>query len=236
MPRSRIKSHLEHDTKRNFLLMVAGVAVIGILGVAFGPALIVQFSVLVQGKSDTNAQASQSNELMAPPLLETLPDATNSASLVIEGTALNGNSVQLFRNGRRLKETEIESDRVFRFIEVPLLEGKNTFKAKVMGSGKNESDFSESFDVIFDIKKPELSLDEPPDGQTFKRENNPIKVSGKTDPGTRVTINNFWAIVDDEGGYHYNLRLQNGENQITIIAVDEAGNKSDKQIKATLSE
>ena len=69
----------------------------------------------------------------------------------------------------------------------------------------------------------------------FEKDQSTVKVLGKTDPGVRVTVNGFWAVIDENNNFSYNLPLQNGENMIKIEAIDQAGNKTEKEIKVTYS-
>jgi bacillopeptidase F len=101
-------------------------------------------------------------------------------------------------------------------------------------SGK-ESEFSNVLTVAFKSAPPSLNLDSPSDGQSFSKDQNTATVKGVTDPDVKVTVNGFWAITDSQGNFSYDLPLQNGDNKITVIATDMAGNKNEKDIKVTYS-
>jgi bacillopeptidase F len=73
----------------------------------------------------------------------------------------------------------------------------------------------------------------PTDGQTFAKDQGSVQVSGKTDNNVKITVNGFWAIVDDSNNFSYALPLQGGENQIKVVAEDKAGNTTQKDIKVT---
>ena len=96
------------------------------------------------------------------------------------------------------------------------------------------------FDVVLKNSAPTLDISTPSDGQRFDKNSigsgNSISVSGKTDQGVSVTVNGFWAVVDDSNNFSYTLPLQNGDNQIKIIAIDQAGNKTEKDIKVNYSQ
>jgi bacillopeptidase F len=85
-----------------------------------------------------------------------------------------------------------------------------------------------------------LDVSSPSDGQGFNKNQvntgNTINVAGKTDQGVSVTVNGFWAVVDDNNNFSYTLPLQNGDNQIKIVAVDLAGNKTEKDLKVNFSQ
>ena len=87
--------------------------------------------------------------------------------------------------------------------------------------------------LLFRIQKsaPGLSIDQPQDGQTVSKSSSPtLGIQGKTDIGNNVTVNGFWAIVDDQGNYNYLYTLQNGDNDIKVIATDPEGNQTTKEI------
>ena len=58
---------------------------------------------------------------------------------------------------------------------------------------------------------------------------------GKTDSGVRITVNGFWAVIDENNNFSYSLPLQDGDNAIKVVAQDQAGNKAEKEIKVTYS-
>ena len=74
------------------------------------------------------------------------------------------------------------------------------------------------------------------DGQGFNGgDNRTISVSGKTREGAKVTVNGFWSVMQPDGSFSYRLGLQDGENQIRIVAEDEATNRTEKSLKVTFS-
>lgn len=236
MYRSRLNKTLEKETRRNFLLVTFGLILTFIFFIFFGTRLLVQFSLLVEKKGDITSVDDQTAVFIPPPQIDSLPDATNSAEILIKGSAVNGKKVQLFLNGKKFKETNITADNSFTFTNVRLEEGANTIKARTVLKDGKLSKYSDSITIHYLSDPPELSIDFPSDGQSFTKENNPIRVSGRTSQSAKVTVNDFWAIVDDDGNYHYSLLLKGGENYIKIRAVDKAGNTTEKEIKVTYSE
>jgi bacillopeptidase F len=94
---------------------------------------------------------------------------------------------------------------------------------------------SESLIITFKSKPPTLQIKSPTDGQSFSKDQNIAEILGTTDPHVRITINNFWAIIDEKNNFSYSLSLKDGENEIKIVALDQAGNKTEKNIKVTYS-
>jgi hypothetical protein len=236
MYRSRLNKTLEKETRRNFFLVTFGLILIFILFIFFGTRLLVQFSLLVEKKGDATSAVDQNAVFVPPPQLDYLPDATNSPEITVKGSAVNGEKVQLFVNGKKFKETDITANNSFTFTNIRLEKGVNTIKARTVSKDGKLSKYSDSINIHYLSDPPELSIYFPSDGQSFTKENNPIRVSGKTSQGAKVTVNDFWAIVDDDGNYYYTLLLRGGENFIKVKAVDKAGNTTEREIKVTYSE
>ncbi len=63
---------------------------------------------------------------------------------------------------------------------------------------------------------PVLNLSEPENYQTI---NSPsVNIRGKTDPNASVFINGMEAVVESNGGFHYNLDVPRGLTKINIVA------------------
>lgn len=236
MARSRVNQRLVKQTERNLLLIIGGIVLIIVLFLVVGVKLLVNFSLFVEKKGDTSTDTSSSNEIMIPPILDPLDTATNSATIDITGTAGSGKYVVLYINGKQIKKADVKADNTFAFHDAELDSGTNEVKVKAFSDNDKESKYSDSETVTYSNKAPSLTVDFPNDGETYHKDNNPLKVRGKTDPNIRVTINDFWAMIDDDGNYSYNLPLQNGENKIKVIATDDAGNKTEKDITVSYSE
>ncbi|HVZ58502.1 MAG TPA: hypothetical protein VG935_02015 [Patescibacteria group bacterium] len=236
MARSRVNQRLAKQTERNLFLII-GIVIIGVvLFLFFGAKLLVNFSLFVEKKSDASSQTSSADSFISIPVLNPIDSSTNSASLDISGIAEDGSYIKLYLNGEMIKKADIKAGKSFVVHDVELTTGENDFKAKAFSDNGKESSFSEQVSITYSNKAPSLSIDFPSDGQTYHKDNNPIKVSGKTDPNIHVTVNDFWAIVDDQGNYSYNLPLKDGDNEIKVDATDDAGNKTEKTIHINYSE
>ncbi len=91
----------------------------------------------------------------------------------------------------------------------------------------------QTFSINYINKGPNLTVNSPTDNQTFSGGNKTTVVQGTTDTDAKVTVNGFWAIVDDQGNFSYTLPLQNGDNQVNIVATDTAGNTTTVQKSVT---
>ena len=236
MRRSRLTKTTEKKTKNTIILSLLGIIIILFLFFKFGLGILINFSLFLSGKSqDTVTNTSNKINYISVPVLNPLPSATNSANIVISGNAASTNTtVHLYINGSDADQTQTDKKGVFTFSET-LNSGNNEIKAKAEYNGK-ESDFSDAQTVLIKNTPPTLDLAYPNDGDSFKKDQNTVNVSGKTDAGASVTVNGFWAVIDENNNFSYTLPLQNGDNPIKIVAVDAAGNKSEKDIKVTYSQ
>lgn len=164
---------------------------------------------------------SEQNTSLGIPILDSLPEATNSAKLSVSGFATNGQKIEIYLNDQRISETNIEGGK-FVYDDLTLVKGEN--KISVKSAQDNQlSDFSQVKTVIFDNDEPSLEISNPQEGQIFSGDRR-IKVSGKTEKDAQVYANGFLASVSSSGDFEVQVPLNEGENTIEIKAVDEAGN------------
>jgi hypothetical protein len=234
MIRSRLTRRIEQKTRKNLALSLFGIILAIILALRFGIPLLVNFSLFLSGFQHKNETTNtQSQTFIAPPVLDSLPQATSSADIVVSGITSDQQNVNLYINDNFVNTSKSGNDGKFTFRET-VNPGENIIKAKAVVNDR-ESDFSNTVSVIYKSAPPSLNVTSPSDNQTFSKDQGMVEVKGVTDPNVRVTVNGYWAITDDNGNYSYNLTLQGGENKIKIIAQDIAGNKAEKEIKVTYS-
>ncbi|MBI2622449.1 hypothetical protein HYW66_02340 [Candidatus Microgenomates bacterium] len=226
--RSRILRKVEKQSKRNFILTVAGTILIIIAIFKLGIPLLAQI-----GQSNIQTQSDKPS-FIQPPQLDPLPIATNSATIKISGLAITDKEIEVFV-GNSLVNT-IKSDHVgkFEIASLKLNSGQNLIKARTRDND-NTSDFSPEQTVIFDDTGPMLEVTNPTSNQSFAGGENTVEVRGKTDVDSTVTVNDFRAIVDSEGKFSYLFKLTNGENIINIKSLDPAGNETSLERKVNFS-
>lgn len=233
--RSRLSRRIAKQTQKRLLLTLFGTIIIAVLLVKFSIPLIANIAFFISGSKSSSDSPQKNNPLLfvPPPVLNALPNATNSAQIKISGTATSDFTINLYVNESLVDKVKTKNDNNFTFDDVTLSPGENIIKTKAVKENDKESEFSDEFTVLFKNSAPSLSIDSPTNDQSFSKDNSLVDVSGKTDPGTKVTINGFWAIVETDGRFTYKLTLQKGENIIKITAVDEAGNKTESERKVT---
>ena len=162
--------------------------------------------------------------------ISSIPQATNSAKIVVSGSVLNFDTLEFYLNKIIVKEVESTSD-IFTEEIGDLEKGDNTIYivAKSKDSKLNKSTIT--YKVFYKSEKPKLDITEPGDNTTTN--NQEIKVKGSTDKETYIHINDLPVVVDANGGFETSIRLKDGDNQITATAQDIAGNMETKTIKVT---
>lgn len=170
---------------------------------------------------DKNESTTDVGTLQAP-ILDELPEATNSSILKISGFATSGETVDIYLDGQKVTTVKIVDSR-FIFDDLLLKLGENKVSAKAIATS-GESDSSQTKTVIYDNQEPKLEVKEPADGQSFSG-NNRIRVSGATDRDAQVFVNGFLASIDFEGNFEVLVPVAEGETQLEIRAVDQAGNE-----------
>lgn len=234
-PHSHLQKTLSNQTKRNIFIVSIGILLLVLIIIFFGPRLLVQFSLLLQDDSIVTTQEEKKLIFLAPPLLNPIPKATNSAQFKVSGKSPQAKKVRLTINRNNTPLLSVNSDEEFSTI-ITLTTGENLIKGKALGPNGEESAFSENMRITFTSKAPDLTIESLSDGQTFEKGASPITIRGKTSDNTTVTINSFQAIINSAGEFSYQLPLKGGGNEITIIATDDAGNKTEQKFNVNYSE
>lgn len=236
MSNTRLSRREERQSKKKLIYSLVGIVLVLFFLFKFGIPLLTQFSLFVAGKNQGNDTTQTTNQptFIAPPILNQSFSATNSAQIKVSGTAQNKQQVKLYVNDQVVDTKDTQSDGTFSFDNVTLQNGDNKIQTKAKVNDK-ESDFSNTWTVTFQNKAPSLDVNSPSDGQSFSKDPS-ITVKGKTDADAKVTVNDFQAIVNDDGTFSYTMQMQNGDNQLKVIAQDAAGNKTEKDLKVTYSQ
>jgi bacillopeptidase F len=228
-----MRSRINNNLKKQTIHIVIGIIGIILFLLFFGTHLLIGISALLEKLSNSKDPLADSQEMiyLAPPVLNPIEDATNKNSIEVSGYMTSDNStVQLYVNGKLYGKLKPSTDNTFIFANVKLDQGQNEIKARSFTSDNQKSDFSNSIEIEYLIKNPELEINSPSDGQIFKKDQGHIRISGKTDPSAKVTVNDFWAITNDNGDFYYLYSLKDGDNNLKITSTDKAGNKTTKEI------
>lgn len=233
--KSRLSRRLEKQSRKNFFLSILGIIIVFFLVIKFGIPFLVNFSLLISGINNSNLPIHRSTRsFLAAPTLSSQFTATNSAVMEFSGNSEPEADIEIYHNERLIDITQSNKNGEFLF-KITLDPGENQIKVRAKKENK-ESNYSNALTVIFNNKPPKLEVNSPLDGQAFPKYQEVITVSGNTDENVRITINGFWAIIDENERFKYDLKLKEGENTIRIEAIDGSGNKAVKEIKVTRSQ
>jgi len=171
----------------------------------------------------------------APPNFNAYPSYTNQQTVNLTGTAAPAVTIKLNFNGA-IQTTLTDNSGNFTFSGLSLLTGNNSFSAAAVDSSGNISQQTAEDTIIYDTKPPSLNINSPSDGSNyFGSTQSQVAIQGTTDSGAAITINDRIVSVDDNGNFSYTVTLNSGSNPFKIIATDQAGNTTEKDISLNFS-
>lgn len=173
------------------------------------------------------------NSTLAPPVLNIPYEATSTAEISISGFGTPDSKVILFLDDEKKQTSGVSSEGSFTFNSIALNLGTNNIYATSVDDQNLQSLPSKNITVIYDNEKPALEISEPEDGKTIQGGEKKIRIAGKTDPGIKVFANDTQVIIARDGNFSIDLPLNEGDNIISIKAVDDAGNSAEMQRKVT---
>lgn len=229
---SRLTRTSEQKSRKQIATFSIATLVFIVVLFKFGPVVMSGISSLPFFKKQAViTDTTPDKNTLESPFINSIPEATDSAVIVVSGNSSYSDAeIDLYLNGDLYDSSPLSKDQKFTFDSVRLRAGINTLKAKVK-KGDEESDFTRDYTVMYSKGDPKLDTSSPSDGQEFTRGDQNISVQGTTDPDNDVTVNGFKAIVDSAGGFSYYLKLNEGDNTITISATNQAGKKTEKTLK-----
>ena len=237
MTYSRLRKFEEKRQERKIVGALAGIVAIFLFLVFFGLKILTAFSLLVdniRGNSKKTTNTTQ-EQLILPAELDPIPTATNSATILITGKGTAGLTAILNINELDTKETKVTEDGSFKFTNVPLSDGSNSFSVKLTDDKNNVSTSSEVLTITYKKSKPTLDVTTPSDGARISGEQNTMTVSGKTEDTNTVTINGRLVVMKSDGSFTYDYPLGEGDTTLQIVAKDPAGNETKVERKVSYS-
>jgi bacillopeptidase F len=152
---------------------------------------------------------------------------TNDADVTVEGTASPTTTIQLENNGEEAGSQKVGDDGKFS-VPMKLTEGENAITAISQKDG-NPVGESDPVTVVLDTKAPELTIDNPKDGDKTNKETVTVEGTVKDENLDTVEVNGQKAKVKD-GSYSKRILLDNGKNKIEVVATDKAGNSAKESV------
>jgi len=224
----------EEKKSRRLAIFLGIVTLLVIVGLIFWgiPLLIHLASFLNTIEKSEPEQSLEDTIPPVPPQFAAVPEATYTATIKIGGSSEPESKVEIYLNDKLLLVTEANGEGKFEVEKIPLQEGENLLSALAIDAAGNKSTSSEKVKVVFDNKPPELEIIEPENEAVVYEQK--VEIKGKVESeDIRVTVNDHLVVIEKEGSFAYPFELQEGKNEVTIIAEDLAGNKTEKKLEIT---
>ncbi len=229
--KTRLQRKREKESLKQALRYVFLIFLVMFLMIKFGlPGLIRLAAFIGDIRSSGEPIEKQDQLAPRPPTLNTIPEATSSAEIDLSGYAEAGTTTQLYVRGISVADSVVDNEGEFEFLGVHLREGENEIYAVAKDDQGNESDESTTYVVTMDKTPPELSLESPTNGDRFFDNDNPITIKGVAEEDVEVRINGRFIRTNSDGSFETTLSLNDGDNEIEVKAIDEAGNETNDKV------
>lgn len=228
MPESeRFSSRLVKKERNKLLKQTLVFTGIGLVVVSIFLFLILPNFIKILNMFFGGGVVAQQDEtvILQTPVLAAPVTATKSAELKVDGVGQANTQVVIVVNGQQNPPISTKDDGSFS-TTATLTDGDNRISAFTQDDKGHESKTSKEFSVQLDTAAPELTVDNPQDNQEFNNKQKIITVSGKTEPNTKIYLNDRFFLPKMDGSFSTTYSLGDGDNTLTIKAVDEAGNET----------
>ncbi len=164
--------------------------------------------------------------IQADPIIDQLPAFTSASSVLLQGHVPSfalapDRRVEIALNGRVIARTD--PDAAGRFAQqLALRDGENTVVITLLAGSTVGA--STSATTVFDNTPPALAIVRPKAGETVQGET--VVVEGKTEPGSRVTVNERVVAAAPDGTFSESFTAAAGALTIEVVTRDQAGNET----------
>ncbi len=225
---TRLERKSDQKSKQTIALFLIGSVVLVGLFLYFGVPALFSLAGTISSIGKSSDDIVEDNIILNTPSLTREFEATKSAEISVRGVSDPDSKVELSRNSISVGVETAGEDGTFIFKEVSLEKGRNEFIAKTISPKGKESKPSGSYIVFYSTSGPKMEISNK-DGDVIKE--SPYTFTGKVDPvDSTITVNDNLAIVDSKGNFSYYITLNEGDNKITVVATDEAGNETKQEL------
>jgi hypothetical protein len=165
-----------------------------------------------------------------PPVLNIPYEATNTATIAINGYTTPDTKVEIYLDDELKNTTDVKSDGSFQTSDISLSIGTNNIYGKTI-MGDKQSLESKTIKLYYDSEKPKVDITSPTDNQEIKGGDKKIRVAGNTDPQNSITINGSTVIVNGAGDFATDVNINEGDNTLTITVTNRFGNSTSVERK-----
>ncbi len=235
--RSRLTKQENRKMTQQTFAIIGGTVLFVILFLWLGIPSLIKLAVAL-GNSKAVSKFNQQEDTLAPfpPQINSLPEATSSSIISIQGFAEAGSLIALSINTVKQSESTADNQGNFSFSDVILQEGDNQISLVATDPTGNHSQPSTPQNVIFDNDPPEIAINSPSDGaKIYGLLQQLTTISGSTEPTTQLTVNDRHIVVTGDGSFSTKYELQEGDNKLTFTATDPAGNQTVQEMTVNFS-
>lgn len=164
------------------------------------------------------------------PILVAPLDATNSATVALNGYAEANSKVIFVLNGAEISRVTATAEGTFTQ-DLRLETGENLLETYGADDAGNESPRSSTYKIFMDTEPVEIKIDEPTNGAQIEgRKNQTLIIKGTTKPDAKIYVNDRLNYGKPDGSFSVNFALSEGENQLKLRVVDKAGNQAESEL------
>lgn len=225
MALSRLRRYEDQRQQKRLLLAIAGSVGLLLFLLIFGVKLLIGFSLMVDGLRGNTPQTT-SQAIVLPPVLDPLPEATNSATFIVSGKGTPKLTLILYVNDAEAKRMPVPENGTFTINDATGKDGQNTTSAKLLDAKGNISELSNVVMTLVKKSKPVLEISSPSDNATVKGDKKEVTVIGKTEEDTTVTVNGRFVVTRTDGSFTFTAPINDGDTTLKIVATDQAGNQT----------
>lgn len=228
--------HEKNRTRNRIIFAIISILVLGYLSLTWGlPALVGGLTYITHFNSKPVVKDTSDEDVAIPPPVLNIPyEATNTATLAINGYTTPDSKVEIYLDDDLKTTTDVKSDGSFQTEGLALLIGTNNIYGKTV-IGNKKSLASKNIKLYYDSEKPKLTVSSPTDNQEIKGGDKKIRVVGNTDPQNSVTINGSTVIVNGAGDFATDVNINEGDNILTITGTNKFGNSFSVERKVKYS-
>lgn len=223
----RSARRLARKSRRNFIvsLLLIGILIYATIQWIL-PSLINAIGFINSIIKPPKKVVIQEGSSLAPPVLNIPYEATNTAHIDIRGYAIPHTKISIYIDDNLRDSTGSSAEGSFEIKNISLSLGTNNIYGKTMEDDQ-QSLPSKTIKLIYDNEKPSLEIAEPEDGKTIQGGDKKVTIRGKTEPQAQVFVNDSRVITSADGTFSADLELNDGDNILTIKAIDQASNTTE---------
>ncbi len=230
---SRLRRVEDRRAAKRLIMAVVGSFTLLVFLLFFGLKILIGFSVMVDKIRGGSPQQALVSDVLLPPILDSLPEATNSATISIRGKSDPKKEVVVYINDKEYKKLTTDDKGEFTIENISVDETSVTVSAKRKGDKDQTSALSNIISTTIDRTAPKLDVTKPTDGTTINDGTHKVTVEGISDESTRISVSGRIVLVRADGSFTYQMSVSDGENILEIVATDEAGNQTRVERRVT---